>query len=72
MSEEKLRAVAAHPQVRMIEIKLSQGAKPGKAAASCRAPKVTPEIAEIRGIPVSHDSISPNRHRTLSKPGCST
>ena len=68
----KLRAVAAHPQVRMIEIKLSQGAKPGKGGILPGA-KVTPEIAEIRGIPVGHDSISPNRHKDInSKPNCST
>ena len=72
LSEEKLRAVAAHPQVRMIEIKLSRGAKPGKGGILPGA-KVTPEIAEIRGIPVGHDSISPNRHKDInSKPSCST
>ena len=64
LSEDKLRAVAAHPQVRMIEIKLSQGAKPGKGGILPGA-KVTPEIAEIRGIAVGHDSISPNRHKDI-------
>ena len=61
LSEEQLRRIAAHPQVRMFEIKLSQGAKPGKGGILPGA-KVTAEIAEIRGIPVATDSISPNRH----------
>jgi len=57
----RLRAVAAHEQVRMIELKLAQGAKPGKGGI-LPAAKVTPEIAQIRGIPAGSDSISPNRH----------
>lgn len=61
MSEDKLREVAAHDQVRMFELKLSQGAKPGKGGI-LPAVKVTGEIARIRGIPAGHDSISPNRH----------
>lgn len=61
MSDERLREVAAHDQVRMIEIKLSQGAKPGKGGI-LPAAKVTPEIARIRGIEAGKDSISPNRH----------
>ncbi len=61
LDEDKLRAVVAHPQVRMIEIKMSQGAKPGKGGMLPGA-KVTPEIAAIRGIPTGRDSISPNRH----------
>ena len=61
LSEEKLRQVAAHEQVRMFEIKLSQGAKPGKGGILPGA-KVTEEIAAIRGIPAGQDSISPNRH----------
>jgi glutamate synthase domain-containing protein 2 len=48
----------------MIEIKLSQGAKPGKGGI-LPGGKVTPEIASIRGIPVGHDSISPNRHMDI-------
>jgi glutamate synthase domain-containing protein 2 len=47
--------------VRAFEIKLSQGAKPGKGGVLPGA-KVTEEIAGIRGIPVGRDSISPNRH----------
>lgn len=61
LSEEKLRAVAAHPQVRMFEVKLSQGAKPGKGGI-LPANKVTDEVALIRGIRPGHDSLSPNRH----------
>ncbi|MBE2295232.1 MAG: FMN-binding glutamate synthase family protein [Phycisphaerales bacterium] len=65
LDENKLREVAAHPQVRMIEIKLSQGAKPGKGGILPGA-KVTPEIAAIRNIPVGQDSRSPNRHRDIA------
>ncbi len=61
LSDEKLRDIAAHPQVRMFEIKLSQGAKPGKGGI-LPGGKVTPEIAKIRGIHAGDDSISPNRH----------
>ena len=65
LDEHKLRAVAAHPQVRLFEIKLSQGAKPGKGGILPGA-KVTPEIATIRGIPVGRDSRSPNRHPDIA------
>jgi glutamate synthase domain-containing protein 2 len=61
LSDDKLREVAAHEQIRMFEVKLSQGAKPGKGGI-LPGIKVTPEIAAIRGIPVGEDSISPNRH----------
>jgi glutamate synthase domain-containing protein 2 len=61
LDDDKLRAVAAHEKVRMIEIKLAQGAKPGKGGI-LPAAKVTPEIASIRGIHAGEDSISPNRH----------
>jgi len=67
LSEERLRAVAAHDQVRMFEIKLSQGAKPGKGGI-LPAAKVTEEIAAIRGIPAGQSSISPNRHREIDSP----
>jgi len=49
-------------QVKAFEIKLSQGAKPGKGGV-LPGGKVTQEIARIRGIPAGQDSISPNRHR---------
>lgn len=61
LSDDRLRDVASHGQVRMFEIKLSQGAKPGKGGI-LPGGKVTPEIAGIRGIPEGRDSISPNRH----------
>lgn len=61
LSDDRLRAIADHDQVRMFEIKLSQGAKPGKGGI-LPGEKVTPEIAETRGIPAFEDSISPNRH----------
>jgi glutamate synthase domain-containing protein 2 len=61
LDETRLREIAALPQVRMFELKLSQGAKPGKGGI-LPAAKVTAEIAKIRGIPAHADSISPNRH----------
>ena len=65
LSDEKLREVAAHPSVRMFEIKLSQGAKPGKGGI-LPAAKVSEEIAQIRGIPAGEASISPNRHEEIT------
>jgi glutamate synthase domain-containing protein 2 len=65
LDETRLREVAAHPQVKLFEIKLSQGAKPGKGGI-LPAVKVTPEIAAIRGIPVGQDSRSPNRHLDIA------
>jgi glutamate synthase domain-containing protein 2 len=61
LDEQKLKQVADHPQVKMFEVKLSQGAKPGKGGI-LPGVKVTPEIASIRGIEPGKDSISPNRH----------
>ncbi len=61
LDDDKLRAVAAHEQVKMFELKLAQGAKPGKGGILPGA-KITPEIARIRGINAGEDSISPNRH----------
>jgi glutamate synthase domain-containing protein 2 len=61
LSDARLREISAHPQVRMFEVKLAQGAKPGKGGILPGA-KVTEEIAAIRGIPVGEPSISPNRH----------
>ena len=65
LSDDKLREIAAHDQVRMFEIKLSQGAKPGKGGI-LPGVKVTDEIANIRGIPVGQDSLSPNRHPDIN------
>ena len=65
LSDEKLKEVAAHESVRMFEIKLSQGAKPGKGGILPGA-KVTEEIARIRGIKVGQDALSPNRHPDIN------
>ena len=59
--DEKLKQMADHEQVRMFEIKLSQGAKPGKGGI-LPGVKVTQEISRIRGINVGESAISPNRH----------
>ncbi|MDX1693777.1 MAG: FMN-binding glutamate synthase family protein [Ketobacteraceae bacterium] len=61
LDKEKLKTIAAKPQIKMFELKLSQGAKPGKGGI-LPAVKVTEEIARIRGIAPHMDSISPNRH----------
>jgi len=68
LSDDKLREVAAHERVRMFEIKLSQGAKPGKGGI-LPGGKVTEEIARVRGIPAGEDSISPNRHPDINSVG---
>lgn len=65
LSDDKLREKAAYEQVRMFEIKLSQGAKPGKGGI-LPGQKVTAEISTIRGIPMGKDSISPNRHPDIN------
>ena len=59
------RLIELSKVVKAFEIKLSQGAKPGKGGV-LPGRKVTPEIAQIRGIPEGRDSISPNRHRDIS------
>lgn len=61
----KLKEIAAHEQVKMFEIKMSQGAKPGKGGILPGA-KVTKEVAKIRGIKEGHDSISPNGHLDIA------
>jgi glutamate synthase domain-containing protein 2 len=63
LSAERARELAK--VVKAFEIKLSQGAKPGKGGV-LPGGKVTEEIARIRGIPVGHDSISPNRHHDIA------
>jgi glutamate synthase domain-containing protein 2 len=63
LSPERLVELAK--VVKAFEIKLSQGAKPGKGGV-LPAKKVTAEISQIRGIPEGRDSISPNRHRDIS------
>jgi glutamate synthase domain-containing protein 2 len=65
LSEDRLRLMADREQVKMFEIKLSQGAKPGKGGI-LPAVKVTDVIATTRGIPVGQDSLSPNRHPDIN------
>ena len=65
LCEQRLKQIADHDLVKMFEIKLSQGAKPGKGGI-LPGVKVNQEIADIRGIPVGQDSISPNRHPEIS------
>jgi glutamate synthase domain-containing protein 2 len=66
-SPETFAAVATDPQIKMIEIKLSQGAKPGHGGVLPGA-KVTREIADIRGIEEGRDCISPAHHSAFSTP----
>ncbi len=61
LCDKMLATLAAKPQIKMFEIKLSQGAKPGKGGI-LPGKKVTEEIARIRGIMPGVDSISPNAH----------
>ncbi len=62
--EQFLRTVEDVPEIKAIEIKLSQGAKPGLGGI-VPGKKVTPEIAQIRGIPVGQSCLSPARHTTF-------
>ena len=65
LCDRRLKELAAIEQVRMFEIKLSQGAKPGKGGI-LPGVKVTPEIARIRNIPVGETVISPNRFTLIN------
>lgn len=64
---EEFTRNAIDPQVKMIEIKLSQGAKPGHGGI-LPAAKITPEIAKTRGIPMGEDCVSPSRHTAFNTP----
>lgn len=64
---EKFAEQARSPQVKMIEVKLSQGAKPGHGGV-LPGRKVTPEIAEARGVPVGVECVSPSKHSAFSTP----
>jgi glutamate synthase domain-containing protein 2 len=66
-SAANFAATATDPQIKMVEIKLSQGAKPGHGGV-LPAAKVTPEIAAIRGVPMGRDCISPPGHSAFSTP----
>lgn len=63
----KFAEQAADPQVKMIELKLSQGAKPGHGGV-LPVSKISPEIAEARGVPMDQDCVSPASHPEFSTP----
>ncbi len=65
LDENLLKEVAAHPQVKMFEIKLAQGAKPGKGGMLLKE-KISKEIATIRKIPMGKDAFAPARHKEFS------
>jgi len=64
---DRFRDQAVDPQIKMIEVKLSQGAKPGHGGVLPKA-KITAEIAETRGVPMGRDCVSPPRHTAFSTP----
>jgi glutamate synthase domain-containing protein 2 len=64
---EEFARVAGDDQIKMVELKISQGAKPGHGGV-LPAAKVSEEIARIRGVPVNEDCISPATHRAFSTP----
>ena len=66
-SPERFAQLASEPQIKMIEIKLSQGAKPGHGGV-LPAAKVTEEIAMTRGVTIGVDCVSPARHSAFSNP----
>lgn len=66
-SEERFADMARRDNIRMIEIKLSQGAKPGHGGV-LPGPKVTPEIAAARGVAVGRDCVSPSSHSAFRTP----
>jgi glutamate synthase domain-containing protein 2 len=66
-NETLFAASAQQPQVKMIELKLSQGAKPGHGGV-LPGPKVTAEIAAARGVPMGVDCVSPASHSAFSTP----
>ncbi|MGS5089210.1 FMN-binding glutamate synthase family protein [Hydrogenophaga sp. A37] len=66
-SEDRFKANAQDAQVKMIEIKLSQGAKPGHGGV-LPGPKVTLEIAAARGVPMGQDCVSPAAHSAFATP----
>ncbi len=66
-SESEFSKRAVLPQIKMIELKISQGAKPGHGGI-LPAAKITKEISEIRGVPMGQDVLSPPSHSTFSTP----
>ncbi len=65
--DDRFAALARDPQVKMVEIKLSQGAKPGH-GGMLPAAKISREIAETRGVPMGVDCLSPSSHSAFSTP----
>lgn len=65
--ENTFQKKATHPQVKMIEVKLSQGAKPGHGGL-LPAQKVSKDISETRGVPMGKDVASPPAHSAFSNP----
>lgn len=64
-SMEKMQELLkSNPCIKLIEVKLSQGAKPGKGGV-LPGKKITAEIAEIRGVPQGQDVLSPTRHKVF-------
>lgn len=61
LNDNKLRDIAQKPEIKMVEIKFSQGAKPGKGGLLPKE-KITDEIAELRGVPKDKDVVSPTHH----------
>lgn len=66
-SDTEFAKRAVHPNIKMIEIKISQGAKPGHGGI-LPAAKITKEISEIRGVPMDQDVLSPPSHKEFSTP----
>jgi glutamate synthase domain-containing protein 2 len=66
-SAEKFAAAAANPQIKMVEVKMSQGAKPGHGGV-LPAAKVTAEISATRGVPMGEDCVSPSAHTAFTTP----
>jgi len=64
---QEFERVAADEQIKMVELKMSQGAKPGHGGV-LPAAKVSEEISKIRGVPMGQDCISPASHRAFSTP----
>ncbi|MCI5073103.1 FMN-binding glutamate synthase family protein [bacterium] len=62
---ESFKEQANHPNIKAIEIKLSQGAKPGHGGI-LPAKKLTPELAKIRNVPMGQDVLSPPSHSAFS------
>lgn len=67
LNDDKLRALVENDAIKMIEVKLSQGAKPGKGGILPKE-KITEEISELRGVPMGRDVISPPSHAECRDP----